>query len=206
MDEAKPEMSADDRFHMMIGRCIASWADVDDVLFQIFHACARGNLKQIAILYFRIGGLDGRIVTTGELVRSALPERDPPDGGHHHADVVTWKKLEKRVKEQLPVRRRIAHYPVQQPSRPWSSAFSDAFGPLRPHSIDASKHEKLRGKESNNKPQTIEDLENHLKAVREIRDDLMTFLSDRLPNHVAEPVQPDPQPPMDSPEETDPPK
>jgi hypothetical protein len=41
-----------DEFHMMLGYCIAAWADVDDLLFRIFRECIGPHL-QCAIIYYK---------------------------------------------------------------------------------------------------------------------------------------------------------
>jgi hypothetical protein len=59
---------------MMVGYCIAAWADVDEQLFRIFQDCV-GPLEQSAIIYYKTPGLDARFTLTNEIVRSILPKR-----------------------------------------------------------------------------------------------------------------------------------
>ena len=49
-----------DEFHMMVGYCIAEWADVDNALFNIFQLCV-GRREPSAIIYYRMTGLEQRI-------------------------------------------------------------------------------------------------------------------------------------------------
>jgi hypothetical protein len=100
-----------DEFHLMIGNCIAAWAEVDDELFRIFRDCV-GPYEQCAIVYYRMPGLDVRLGCTSELVESVFPKPERRSGGHPHESVKRWRKVQGTFLDLLSVRRRIAHQPV----------------------------------------------------------------------------------------------
>jgi hypothetical protein len=80
-EQKKSWQELGDEFYIMIGQCIAAWAQVDDELFRIFRSCL-GPYEQSAIIYYRTPGLDARFGLTDEIVRSVLPERPNPALGH----------------------------------------------------------------------------------------------------------------------------
>jgi hypothetical protein len=132
-----------DRFHLMIGECIAAWAQVDDELFRIFHHCV-GPLQQCAIIYYRMPGLDARFNLVDEIVRSVLPKRLRKSGGHDHPSVKAWIKAKGDYQMLLSVRRRIAHHPVGV--RRGSIYLDVSFTDVPPPSwfeIYVSEHERL---------------------------------------------------------------
>ena len=186
MTNEPSEMSAEDRFYMMMGRCIAEWARVDDELYRIFEQCL-GPPKQSAILYFKMPGLEVRMTTTREIVLSVLPEREKKDGGHDHPSVKSWKAIEKRFKKLLPVRRRIAHLPVGQGRVPRYFAAryfrATSLSKAGPHTIEASANEKLRGRDTDNKQLTLDDLTEHLSSLGRLIGSLQTFRLNVLPDH-----------------------
>ncbi len=87
-----------DKFHEMMGYCIAVWADVDDTLFRIFQHCVGAPL-QCAIIYYKTPGLEARFSLTDEIVRSVLPKKKP--GEHDHAYVKRWDKAIKETRRSF---------------------------------------------------------------------------------------------------------
>jgi hypothetical protein len=159
-----------DEFHMMIGYCVAAWAEVDEQLFEIF-ASAIGPRDQSAILYYRTPGLDVRLKTTDEIVLSVLPERKRASGGHDHPDVVEWKKARKGFEDLLSERRRIAHHQVGV-----SVYFDDSGDHFKTaFEIFMSYQERLRGKGSPDDTLGIDDLRSHLAKVKALRSRLLNF-------------------------------
>jgi hypothetical protein len=55
-DHPKTWQKNRDEFHMVMGYCIAAWAQVDDQLFRIFRDCV-GPYDQSAVIYYRTPGL-----------------------------------------------------------------------------------------------------------------------------------------------------
>ena len=60
-----------DEFHMLMGYCMAGWAQVDEWLCRIFVDCI-GPIDQSAVIYYRTPGLDVRLGLVDEIVRTTL--------------------------------------------------------------------------------------------------------------------------------------
>jgi hypothetical protein len=107
-----PWQKLGDEFFEMIGNCIAEWANVEDVLFNICWQCLGSSKEVAAVVYYRTSTIDGRMTLIDELVKLTLPKRERRSGGKDHADVRLWNKIEAdfgKLKEQ---RNQIAHHPV----------------------------------------------------------------------------------------------
>jgi hypothetical protein len=103
-----------DAFFTWVGKCITSWSRVEDHLFEICHKVLGCTKRRAAIVYYRTPTIDARLSLTDELLLSLLPKKDPPIGGHDHADVRAWNDIRKSIIALLPDRNRIAHHPVQE--------------------------------------------------------------------------------------------
>jgi hypothetical protein len=160
----------DDDFHMMIGYCVAEWANVDDELFRIFHNCV-GPLEQSAIIYYRTPTLNARLGFTDEIVQSVLPKRPKKSGGHYHLSVKAWKDAIQGFCKLLGTRRRIAHQPISVrhgPSWPLSLDLSWILGPPSWFEIYVGQHEQLRSG-GDLPPLKVDDLKEHLTDVAALR-------------------------------------
>jgi hypothetical protein len=168
-----------DEFHMLIGYCIATWAQADDELFRIFQNCLAAPLEQSAIVYYRAPGLDVRLGITDELVKSRLPKPARKSGGHPHRSVRSWTEVTGQFRTLLSTRRRIAH----QPTGPRFESFrvgESHVGEPPPSwfEIYVGEYERLRSGEK--PPLKVQDLSEHLKAVIYLRDALRTFFYKEL--------------------------
>lgn len=193
----KRSLDLSSEFHMLMGYCIAEWANADQRLFEIFRDCI-GPYEQSAIIYYRTPGLELRLGLTDEIVLSVLPQRERDSGGHDHPDVARWKVLKKRFSDLLSIRRRIAHHPVSE-SRNMLAAYMMGVIPNNLsllslstgdqenswYSVYASQHERIRGRESDQKPLTRIDLINHWTAVSDLAADLLRFLTEVIAKHPA---------------------
>lgn len=172
----QPMEELSDEFFITIGQCITEWARLDDKIFSAFRHCV-GPLKQCAIIYYRMPGLDLRIGLTDEIIQSVLPKPAKKSGGHHDPLVKEWCAIANDARDLLSVRRRIAHQPVMVQSKITRSALYNTapYGTVGYNSIAGeieswfaiytSQHERLREKESNNPSLTIDDLRKHLSAL-----------------------------------------
>lgn len=186
-----------DEFHLMIGTCIAAWAEVDNELFRIFRDCV-GPYEQCAIIYYRMPGLDVRLSCTGEIVESIFPKPARKSGGHPHSGVTKWKAIQKTFQKLLSVRRRIAHHPVgirMRPGRfaPLKSLNQNALtryglGAESWFEIYTSEHEQLRDGDEI-KGLDLDDLKKHLSDVTHLRDALRQFFFAELAS--TKPAAPD---------------
>jgi hypothetical protein len=174
-DPLKTIQAKADEFYMFIGQCINDWANIDEILFQIFHHCV-GPRLQSAIIYYRTPGLDARLSLTDEIVRSVLPKKKRPNGGHSHEAVRAWGAAQKGFKEALSIRRRIAHQPMAGNLNPfWRQ--EDGEGDIS-FLIYANSHEELRKGAS--QPLELKDLKKHLVDVAILNDQLFQFLHSTL--------------------------
>ncbi len=176
---------------MTIGYCIAAWADVDDILFQIFSDCI-GPRDQSAIIYFKTPGLEARFSLTDEIVKSVLPEPERKSGGHDHPSVIAWKKAIDGYQDLLSTRRRIAHHPVAVKIEYPQGALLNRYPPGKmpiggavpairsAYEIYMSENEKLRGRSADLPALRIKDLEDHQAAVGALANRLLGFLIDVL--------------------------
>jgi hypothetical protein len=173
-----PYQIRSDEFYMMMGQCIAAWAQVDDELFRIFRDCI-GPYEQSAIIYYRTPGLDVRLGLTDEIVKSVMPKPERISGGHDHPDVVAWKAAIVDFRNLLAIRRRIAHHPIAIRYEPFQAGIS-RVGEMPPSwfEIYVSQHEQLRSGEM--PALDIDDLKEHLLAVTLLRDRLHHFFDDVL--------------------------
>jgi hypothetical protein len=203
-----------DEFHMMMGYCIAEWAQVDESLFEIFHTCV-GPREQCAIIYYRIPGLDPRFSLTDEIVCSVLPQRDRKSGGHDHPDVKLWKETIGKYQGLLNERRRIAHHPVALRT-PWildiemigAMGLNGSALPAGPSHFEiyVNHNESLREKSSDLPALSVGDLRLHLAKVNKFHGDLRRFLRDVLLKRHEEHLPQSPQPPNGEHQSDTPPK
>jgi hypothetical protein len=180
MDKPETRDELRDTFHMMIGYCIAEWANVDDELFRIFRDCV-GPAEQCSIIYYRTPGLDVRLNLTDEIVKSVLPKTARKSGGHDHVSVKSWKAAIKDFRDLLGVRRRIAHHPntiKYGASWPLILDLRYLLAPQSWFEIYVSQHEQLRSGEL--PALKLDDLKAHLTAVEALRARLQYFFSDVL--------------------------
>jgi hypothetical protein len=203
-DMPKSWQEMGDEFHLMIGQCIAVWAEADDELFRIFRDCV-GPYEQCAIIYYRMPGLDARLGCTTELVASIFPKPARKSGGHPHVGVKEWQKIQSAFRDLLSVRRRIAHHPVgirMEPgrTRPIKNFNKTALakyglGAESWFEIYTSEHEQLRAGDEI-KGLDLDDLKKHLANVTHLRDDLRNFYFAHLANisPLAKPSRPEIQP------------
>ena len=172
-------------FFTWLGKCITAWAQVEDHLFEICLHSLGATKPRVAIVYYRTPTLDARLKLTDELVRTVLPARDPPDGGHDHPDTKKWSQLRRQIAELLPVRNRMAHHPVTYKDLGRMqvlgiAGFVSGEGVALPviaswYESDVSEAEKLRGKHEDIKPLTAPDLSRHRVSVESIIKQLDLF-------------------------------
>jgi hypothetical protein len=179
---SRPRQELGDEFMAMVGNCIAEWANVEDALFRVCWQCLGCPQQQAAIVFYQIPTVEGRMRLVNELVLSLLPLKEPPSGGHDHADVTWWKKIEGDFKDLQQVRGRIAHHRV--------AIRFDARGHGEPPAswfeIYVSQTQAARGRAADLRlpPLTIDDLREHLRQVNFVEASLSQFFQNGLPKHI----------------------
>lgn len=184
-----PEKSIDDvlqekedEFHLMMGRSIAIWADIEAQVFQIFRAFLGATTKRAAVVYYRQSTIDARRTLTDELARTVLPQKERSDGGHDHPDTAEWSNISRAMSELVTVRNRIAHQPMR-PLFDWDLTDGEVTDPRLWFQIYMSEHEALR-KPKEPKPLTKEDLEAHVSSAATLKERLALFRENTLPKYV----------------------
>jgi hypothetical protein len=175
-----------DEFYLLMGNCISGWATVEEYLFKVCWACLGCSKQQAAIVYYRTPTIEARRQLADELVKTVLPRKTPPSGGHDHEDVKVWNAIQKEIEELLPTRNRIAH----QPMGPHMEFDSDARELW--FEIYMSDHEQAR------KDQSVaglrkEDLQAHIMAVWLLKDRLAAFYIETVPTYVKRPEESGPR-------------
>jgi hypothetical protein len=114
-------------------------------------------------------GLDARINTTDEIVRSVLPKVNP--GDKPCADLAEWKEMHRTAVELLGVRRRIAHHQVHL------SVYLDdnENTQLGPFEVFASYQERLRGRVQDDSGLDADALRIHHTKIEKLCSQLATF-------------------------------
>jgi hypothetical protein len=188
-DSSEALRKARDEFHMVIGYCVAAWAQVDDKLFRIFRDCL-GPYDQSAVIYYRTPGLDIRFTLTDEIVKTTLlPSWERP--GSRDRRIKAWRAVYLEFDKLLSTRRRIAHQPVRTEPPKIGMRIGD---PLTAFEIYVSRHEALRDSARKLPPVSLNDLLIHRQAVNALSDRLQAFFDDVLTKPATASSPPEPPP------------
>jgi hypothetical protein len=181
-----------DEFHMWLGYCIANWAKVEDLLFQVFWHALQSPLPPASIVYYRTPTLAARLGLTDELIKRVLPppEREKSKGGHDHPSVKEWISICNDVRDLLAIRSRLAHHRVSVRDELFSigeddGGFSELLG-TRWAEVHMSDAEILRSGKRNEGVLKLGDLKVHRADTELIRLRLFNFLKDTLQTHAQE--------------------
>jgi hypothetical protein len=168
-------------FLMWVGYCITTWADVEEKLFDVVWKCLQCPKEQAAIIYFRTPSLDARVTLADELVRNILPARAKKSGGHDHPSVKEWKKIERKFRDLLPTRNRVAHHPLSELKMPEGPGMLSG---MRMHYLSVSDAEQLRDRNPDWMPLHIGDLRHHHILTLGLRSEIENFYLNTLLAHV----------------------
>jgi hypothetical protein len=176
-----PDGGGRKEFYTMVGRCIKTWANVEDAVFKLCEFALQAPRKQVAIVYFRTPALDARLELTSELMLSVLPQRTRQSGGHDHPDVKRWNTLIADIKSLLPTRNMLAHAPVVEKVHV-DISLSTLESWIK---IALSEHEKLRGRKITMGSAIIgvAEMQSHHKAVIALVNRLNDFYTDARARH-----------------------
>jgi hypothetical protein len=165
-------------FYEWIGHCITAWSSVDVRLFEITHLVMECGYEHVAIVYYRTPSLEAGISLANEIVRSSLPPREPPNGGHVHPLVKEWDAIIKDIRELMPQRNIIAHSPVREHRRTtFGNVASEAeFGQIEEVWIESYPvHHEMARPETKERSMKRDDLPVHYRAVNTLCERLKTF-------------------------------
>lgn len=168
-------------FLYQVGGAITQWAQIDERLFRICAAVLGANKQHVAIIYYRTPTISARLTLTDDLLKTVLPQKDKPNGGHDHPTTVSWKSLKDALDGALKIRNQLAHSPAgpraeikNQPDGTF--AVTDTWW-----SSYESGTEKLRGNSAKKADLKISDVKDHAQKVGQLWAHLRDFESNTLP-------------------------
>lgn len=183
--EAEEYRRAQDQFHLVLGYCIAKWADIEEQLFRICWAALRCTPEHAAVVFFRTPTLEARFALTTELLEWVLPRTVP--GEQPHPDLKSWKDICAKFRQLAPVRNQLAHHPVRgeqfmymfEAEEPGEVTQIHAMTDFRSTTSDAKLlrggvRDELRDKE----------LVEHLMNTEHLSLWMQMFRRDQLPTHI----------------------
>ena len=180
-------------FYFYLGTAITQWARLEERLFNFCWVILQTHPVHTAIIYYRTPSLEARLTLTDNLIQTILPPRTKKDGGHDHPTTKLWKKLLGEVKDELPFRNQLAHWPVDphfEPKMDEAGVFIVDFT----FASYASVGERLRGgKYAAAKKLKIEDVKNHIGRIGDVLARLKSFYDNEfaaLPREQPPPVVP----------------
>jgi hypothetical protein len=166
---------SDARFLMTLGKCVTDWARIEEQLFYMLQDMLGITKEQCAIIYYRTPTLETRLQLVDEVLLDVFPKPQRRNGGHPHTDVKTWQFLLKDIRDELPVRNRLAHNPVG-----WGIyAKTDERGQVTDVKIDVHSYpahtEIARASSSEKEPLTLADLEKYERRILALHNRLNAF-------------------------------
>jgi hypothetical protein len=170
-------------FYSLMGNAISQWAIVEQYLFKVCRSALGCTTKRAAIVYHRTPTMESRRLLVDELLKTRLPEKKPPSGGHDHPDTLEWKAICSDMESLLPIRNRIAHQPMG-PRVEWEEEDGGEKVGKRDlwFEISMSDHELSR-KEQAPLALDLEALRQHIQDVWDLKEQLAAFSINTLPKY-----------------------
>ena len=174
MTKLREELRESESFLANVGRCITSWAQIEEKLFDLCVIALKAPKKQTAIVYYKTPTIDSRLALVDELITAALPKKK--SGDHSTGAERLWDGITTEFRKLLPERNALAHFPLKtvwsiyalmDPSRDDARKLS-----MRPH-----RNERLRGKEHKVQRMDAEHLPVHLERVKDLESQMFQFKS-----------------------------
>jgi hypothetical protein len=97
-------------FFWLLGIAMTVWAQLDEQLFRTCAQILKAAEHHAAIVYYRTPTLDARLTLVDELVQTIFPGRKA--GAHPHPSEKVWAAIGKEIRDELPIRNRLAHSPA----------------------------------------------------------------------------------------------
>jgi hypothetical protein len=172
MSDSVPEL---DEFLKNVGMCITDWSFIEDKLFELCYLSLKAPRVQASIVYYRTPTIDSRLSLVDELITAVLPKKK---SGEHSGELeIKWKKILAEIKELLPERNALAHYPVKEiisvPEN-FLIALSENYSKRpRKYSAIPHKNEQLRGRKG--RTMDADMLPKHLQKLGRLEFDLHKF-------------------------------
>jgi hypothetical protein len=161
-------------FYAELGRAVTDWALVEQELFAITHSILNCTAERAAIVFYRTPTIDSRITLTDDLISSFFPRHNP--GEHPDTKLKLWNNLQRKMKEILPFRNKLAHHPVIHMFNVENVGDGKISVTHTKRVSRISRTEKLRKrKESDHLPVGIQDVRTHRSALARLIRDLRDF-------------------------------
>ena len=164
----------ENEFFMLVGRAVTEWAEVEDHLFHITHSILHTSRELAAIVFYRTPNIDARLTLTNDLMTTLCP---PIESGDHKPQwLITWEKLQRDIKGELPTRNQLAHHPYS----PFVDVLQSEDGEdyeiatIRP-GIVMSPAEMLRKHRASLPLLDKKDVQTHLATVKKFVNRLQMF-------------------------------
>lgn len=172
MSSLRDELQEYEAFLADVGRCITSWAQIEEKLFEICAVALRAPRKQTAIVYYKTPTIDARLKLVDELVRAIFPRKK--SGQHSTPIEKAWKDITDEFDKLIPERNALAHFPLKTILSLEKMLKSKDENPrklsMRPH-----RNERLRGRTPQVQEMDAEKLPVHLERVRTLENQLFIF-------------------------------
>jgi hypothetical protein len=97
--------------YLMIGRCIAEWASIEETLFDIFCMALGTHTELCSIVFYKTPTLDSRVALTTELLEARFPKSS---GKHDHILMKEWRAIRAELLDLIVIRNLMAHHPIDE--------------------------------------------------------------------------------------------
>jgi hypothetical protein len=169
-----------DKFYSLFGRCINEWSHIDRAFFDCCEFALGVDEVRTSVVYYRWPTFGGRRDLTSELMAIVLAKADDDQADEKKQEREAWAKIKAEVERLTPLRNVLAH----EPTRVEFSVVWDlhAEGGPKVHKTESNLQvyrepkKLLRGKVEQ-QVFALTDLEEHLKAVKKLREDIRNFLN-----------------------------
>ena len=179
MVERLPTQEEEDQFYAALGRAITDWANLESELSKLRLRLLGSTRDRAAIVFYRTPSIDSRVTLTSDLVHSFFPSHPP--GAQPHPSLKEWKQLQADIKDNLPVRNRLAHHPAA----PVVDLYESVDGTERKievrHASYMSDAEALRRREKTFEALGVEEISAHMKTLSSLINRLRNFRDGHFP-------------------------
>ena len=168
-----PSLEHQDQFYAALGRAITDWANLEAELFEITASilgCAR---ERAAVVFYRTPTIDSRLTLTSDLIKSLLPRHLP--GKHPPPLAKEWKVLQSDIKDNLPIRNRLAHDPAAPVVNVYKSIDGKVLKKRIRQASYMSETQRLRNPDQPLNALGIEDIRAHITVVSSLINCLRNF-------------------------------
>jgi hypothetical protein len=173
-----------DEHLLEIGRAITGWAAIQDELYSIVRTVRGCAPQHASIVFYRTPSIEARITLTDDLLKTIFPQPSEKPGSKAHPGYATWADIQKELREEVPIRNRLAHHPVRFVIDDCDHEDRGVFSGLRPATV-MSRFEALRKVEGS--PLSVKDIMAHTARVEAFAPRLLAFRSGPLATQIFRP-------------------